>query len=85
MTLISTIFLYWDYLRNIIEKILCIYIEVKIQQLFLENTSIVFIRNDGTIDGAVAALMELFLKEMVKMIIGKPLCYGVRNIWSIVF
>lgn len=49
MTLISTIFLYWDYLRNIIEKILCIYIEVKIQQLFLENTSIVFIRNDGTI------------------------------------
>lgn len=49
MTLISTIFLYWDYLRNIIEKILCIYIEVKIQQLFLENISIVFIRNDGTI------------------------------------
>lgn len=49
MTLISTSFLYWDYLRNIIENILCIYIEVKIQQLFLENTSIVFIRNDGTI------------------------------------
>lgn len=49
MTLISTIFLYWDYSRNIIEKILCIYIEVKIQHFFFLTTSVVFIRNDGTI------------------------------------